>query len=769
MGFIRLRVSTRIYLGFGSLIVLGLCLAVFGVYQLGDISTEVGKMDALAGNTERVLIVTRHLEAIRRAGTRYLADADDNSLQDARDNLTNSHTLLTAAGQATLSEEPRKTYRAVQDGLSSLGAKFDDMAKLSGTWVAERAKLFTGGDALTAATNQLLEAARGTHDPAMVESAASVEAAVLLVRVANWRFMATEDPGGIATFKTNTEHARAAISALQKVASADVAALIAPLQSALAGYGTSFTDYSTAKLAVRSLYNDQMRPRILAMQQQLDTASASLVENFNTSGATVFDVIGGASHLSELLGAMGLGLGGLLALLIGRGIVRPLTGMTAVMTKLAEGDRNVEVPARDNTDEIGDMARAVEVFKRNAVEADRLAEEQTAERAAKERRQVAMERHTQDFGSSMSGVMAGLAASADSMQQAAAAMAEAASGVHNEAQSTSEGAAQSSRDLISVAGAVEQLTTSVSEISRQVAVAAEVAQQAVQRADASQSTIRGLADATARIGDVVHLISDIAGQTNLLALNATIEAARAGDAGKGFAVVAGEVKALASQTAKATAEIGGQIDGVRGATDQAVAAMSEISGYIGRMNEVSTAISAAVEQQSATTREIASRVQAVSEATAQTAKAMGHVVIVADQAGSASRDVSTGSADIGREAETLRGEVEQFLTVSRSDTGERRRYERVSADGAPAVLRASGRETRITLRDLSRGGASLACDLELVAGTSVELELPNGAGRAAGRVVRGNGREMALLFNGDPANVAKIDRALDSLSSRRAA
>ena len=156
------------------------------------------------------------------------------------------------------------------------------------------------------------------------------------------------------------------------------------------------------------------------------------------------------------------------------------------------------------------------------------------------------------------------------------------------------------------------------------------ARQAVRRAEASQSTIRGLADATSRIGDVVHLISDIAGQTNLLALNATIEAARAGEAGRGFAVVAGEVKALAAQTAKATAEIGGQIDGVRAATDQAVAAMGEISGYIDRMNEVSTAIAAAVEEQSATTREIASSLQAVSGATAQTARAMEHVVTVAD-------------------------------------------------------------------------------------------------------------------------------------------
>jgi methyl-accepting chemotaxis protein len=177
---------------------------------------------------------------------------------------------------------------------------------------------------------------------------------------------------------------------------------------------------------------------------------------------------------------------------------------------------------------------------------------------------------------------------------------------------------------------------------------------------------------TTRIWDVVHLISDIASQTNLLALNATIEAARAGEAGKGFAVVAGEVKSLASQTGKATAEIGGQIDAVRAATAEAVAAMTEIDSIIGKLNEVSAAISAAVEEQSTTTREISHRVQAVSAATAGTAQAMVQVVDAAESAGNVSRDVEAGASAIGKESETLRIEVDQFLAAIRSDSDERR-------------------------------------------------------------------------------------------------
>ena len=260
-----------------------------------------------------------------------------------------------------------------------------------------------------------------------------------------------------------------------------------------------------------------MRPQILAMQQQLDTAATSLAQSFNDSRSTAFAVISSASSLQAILAAVALVFGSGLAFLIGRGIVQPLAAMTGVMGRLADGDNSVEIPSRDTRDEIGDMARAVEVFKQHAIEAQRLASEQEAARTAKERRSAAMERHTQDFGNSISGVMASLAGSAEGMRRAAELMAQAAEAVRDEAGSTAGGATKSSQDLTSVAAAVEQLNASVGEISRQLAEAADVARQAVQRADSSHATMQGLSEATARIGDVVHLISDIAGQTNLLA------------------------------------------------------------------------------------------------------------------------------------------------------------------------------------------------------------------------------------------------------------
>jgi len=430
-----------------------------------------------------------------------------------------------------------------------------------------------------------------------------------------------------------------------------------------------------------------------------------------------------------------------------RFLMRPLGALTVAMDRLATGDTSVPIAATDRHDEIGAMARAVDVFKNNMIKADQLAAEQTAAREARSRRQDAMERDTATFGTSVSMVMEKLVNASDDMRVAAEAMTQASATVHQAATSTSDGAAKSADDLATTALSVQDLTASFAEIARQVTTAAEVSRQAVQRANANQLTVRGLAESTARIGDVVKLIDSIASQTNLLALNATIEAARAGDAGKGFAVVASEVKALAGQTARATAEIASQIDTVRGVTEATVEAMKEIGGMIGRMDEVASAIATSVEQQSKTTQEIASRVKAVSDATAQSAQSMGRVVLVAGETGSASRKVLDGAAGIGEEAGVLRGEVERFLVMVRTDSGERRRFERFGVNGAKAKLLLAGKVAiDVAVTDLSEGGAALRCDQAIASGTEVSLDLADGEAAIPGKVVRKDGNVLGIAF-----------------------
>jgi methyl-accepting chemotaxis protein len=395
-----------------------------------------------------------------------------------------------------------------------------------------------------------------------------------------------------------------------------------------------------------------------------------------------------------------------------RFLTRPLHALTIAMDRLAAGDTLVAVPATGRRDEIGDMARAVDVFEQNMIQGNELTAEREASQAARASRQDAMERETDAFGLSVGTVMTRLSGFAEVMRGAAEAMTQASGTVHRAATSTSDGAVTSSRDLATTAGAVEQLTSSFAGITRQVATATAMSREAVERAGASQVTIESLAESTGRIGEVVKLIDTIASQTKLLALNATIEAARAGEAGRGFAVVASEVKSLAVRTAVATEEIANQIASVRGVTEATIAAMTEIGRMIGRMDGISGEMAAAIEEQSVTAREIATRVTAVSDATSHSARAMGEVVLVAGRTGAASREVLEGTAEIDREAWVLRAEVERFLTTVRTDAEERRRFERFGLNGIAARLLVAGgggrsrRRSRICPRAAPRCGAA---------------------------------------------------------------
>ena len=501
---------------------------------------------------------------------------------------------------------------------------------------------------------------------------------------------------------------------------------------------------------------------VLSVADAAIAGVSAYAENRRHTALWSFVAAGTAMAVAILLAATSL-------VIVRRRVALPVKALTVAIRRLAARDFTTKVATLAHADEFGSMALVLEELRQGAADAERLVDEQNAARSNRERRQAAMEQHTQDFGSSISGVMASLANSATEMRRASEAMATAAKAVNLEARGTVDGAAKSSQDLTAVAAAVEELTSTVAEISRQVVVSGDVSRQAVGQAKASHDTMQSLSEATARIGDVVHLISEIAGQTNLLALNATIEAARAGEAGRGFAVVAGEVKALAAQTAKATADISSQIDTVRRATEDAVTAMSTISGIIGRIDEVSVAISAAVEQQSVTTREIASSVQAVSGATAETAHSMEHVVEVAEEAGRTSSDVLSGAVGIGVEAAKLRDEIDQFVEVIRSETGERRSYERLSGNGLLVTLYAAGHDAKVVLRDLSRGGAGLICEWSLTAGSAAEIEFPNLAGKVTGRVARSDGHTTVVVFAGDAANLARIDRVLATLGTERRA
>ncbi|HEY1933789.1 MAG TPA: methyl-accepting chemotaxis protein [Acetobacteraceae bacterium] len=447
---------------------------------------------------------------------------------------------------------------------------------------------------------------------------------------------------------------------------------------------------------------------------------------------------------------------------LGRMMSRPIVAMTATMRRLAAGDLAAEIPATDRKDEVGQMAAALLVFRENAREARTLQSAAAQARVLKERRQAAMDRYTQDFGTSAAGVMANLARSAETMRTVAADMSAASQRTRDGAARTAEGASVSAQNLAAVAAAAEEMSASIREISQQVARATDAAHAAVARASDTDTKVASMAELAARIGDVVALISDVAGRTNLLALNATIEAARAGDAGKGFAVVAGEVKALATQTAKATGEISTQITAIRAATADAVSAVREVGAAIGQVEEVATAIAAAVEQQASVTQDIVTSVHNVTTATQEATKAMQEVSAASEHTDAASGKVLEGADAVGRDADTMRAEVTQFLQAMASTSDEdRRAYERIPGNGTHAMLRVPGNANqRVAINDISRGGVSLRCDWSAAAGTEVQVELPGASGAVAARIVRSARGMLALTFRQDAAMLRCVDQAL---------
>jgi methyl-accepting chemotaxis protein len=347
-------------------------------------------------------------------------------------------------------------------------------------------------------------------------------------------------------------------------------------------------------------------------------------------------------------------------------IARPLWRMTLEMTKLAGGDLDISIVGASRTDEVGGLAKSLSIFKENAMTARRLEAEQREEQARKETRQRAIEGYIATFDVQVSEALHALSAASAEMHATAGSMTATAEETSRQATAVADASTLASTNVQTVAAATEELHASISEISRQVAQASETANLAVAETDRTNTTVEGLAEAAQKIGEVVSLIQNIASQTNLLALNATIEAARAGESGRGFAVVATEVKALATQTAKATEDISAQIAAIQQESNNAVMAIKTIGTTIAQMNEIATAIAAAVEQQSAATRDIAQNIQEVSKGTNEVSANVGSVNEAANETGAAATEVLTAADDLSHQSEKLRADVNTFLDLIRA-------------------------------------------------------------------------------------------------------
>jgi len=411
----------------------------------------------------------------------------------------------------------------------------------------------------------------------------------------------------------------------------------------------------------RKLNNEKAVP----MGRAMDAALAKIVE-YNDKGAeaagtrATTDYDTGFMIVVAVL-AIAIAAGAIMAFLIVRDVAKGIASVIKPMQMLGNDDLSAEVPHQGEKTEIGQIADTLQVFK-NALIAKKAADLAAAgEASAKMKRAEVVDGITRGFETMVGELVASLAAASTEMESSAGTLTNAADVTAQLSTSAASGSRNVSESIQSTAAATEEITSSVSEISRQVQESSLVAKRAVQQAEKTNNSITELSKAAARIGDVVKLITAIAEQTNLLALNATIEAARAGEAGRGFAVVASEVKALASQTAKATDEIGTQIAGMQSATDDSVATIKEISATIDQMSEISSAIAAAVEEQGAATQEIARNVRQAAELCANVAVNIDDVNRGNSETGTASSQVFSAAQSLAQESTRLETEVQRFI------------------------------------------------------------------------------------------------------------
>ena len=600
-----------------------------------------------------------------------------NSVDDVEKLISAMQSDISAARENLKSAELRSKLPANKERLAKAIGLLDlyfsgnrDAAGLQREMIDHRSKLISLArewDRNKAAVRDLLDKT-GSQKAELLLLLEQADSSSKVARLATWRFQATGEAALQARAEQSIAQAMSNLTAIERQAADD---RIAAARKALEGSGTDLVKGVNALVAAQAAQNDIMDKRVRPLAREMEALLAATEQAAKTRADEISRETDAAITQS---GNLSLVFGGLVVVvLIGStvfgmiSIAKPIRAIAGVLEKLAAGDKSIDVPYVQRGDEVGETARAANVFKDNLIRMDQMAAEQKAAeaRAAAEKKQ-AMHQLASSFEQAVGGIIGAVSSAAGQLQGAAQTMSAAAEQTNRQSVAVASASEEASSNVQTVASAAEELATSVAEIGRRVNESASIAAEAARDADATAQKVARLSLAAQKIGDIVGLISTIAGQTNLLALNATIEAARAGEAGRGFAVVASEVKSLADQTAKATAEISGQIEEIQASTADSAHAIGQITEIIRRMNEIATTIASAVEEQGAATNEIARNVQQASAGTAEVSSNITGVTKAASDSSAASSQVLSSAGDLATQSGVLQAEVAKFLATVRA-------------------------------------------------------------------------------------------------------
>ena len=665
-----LRFRGKISLGFA--VVLAISAASMGVAYLGfeRVSNGVTAYRASVSESDQAKNIDRDLIAYRALAKYYVVTG---KADDAKAALTAEAALRNAIDQAmrsvdTTNNERTKLVARLHSEFHSFTKVFADVVKIKNeSELISQNELMRNGNQLRYKLDDLPSGVEDDATLAAVTMASKKVAALFQTATALVNTFVVNSDQSIATGAlARLKFVEAALKAIP-ADEPKVAQAVKDASGYLEDYRKSVTklvdnakeldelsiEMADSTVAIMKASN-AMKAELLSDQQRLDSESGAIISE--------------TQRLIVLLAFGGFLLGGVLALLLGSGMSRPMIAMCKAMRELAGGNFDVVLPGLGRRDELGEMAAAVEEFKVQAIakaERDAAALDEQNKAAAAGRR-AELIRFADEFEAAVGSIVANVSASAVQLEASAGTLTRTAETTQDLSGQVAGASEQASSNMQSVAAATEELSSSVDEIGRQAQESNRIAEAAVLQAQQTDGRIGKLSRAAQEIGDVVKLITAIAEQTNLLALNATIEAARAGDAGRGFAVVASEVKSLASQTAKATDEISTHIAGMQGATQESVAAIKEIGGTIGQISTIASAIASAVEEQSSATQEIARSVQNVAEGTSEAAVNIMEVNRGAAETGAASANVLDAARSLSSESTRLREELDRFMSNIRA-------------------------------------------------------------------------------------------------------
>ena len=665
--FKSMTIGTRIYSGFAMILALMVALSGAAVFGLWAIDENFGANSRVANQTVNVALIDGNVTDMRRNVLMFADKGDPSRVANINKLREDTFKLLSDTLGTTLAPDRQKMLKKIDEDLRAYLKEFEQVAEQRSKREVAVARMDDAAARATAAFNQAEDAAEAMNNLEAATQVRAMNENFLQACISAMRFLATSDEKNIPSFETAIKTINEYKDAAQNSKIQQVAQLSTTAIGAVGEYEKAVKEMVVAASAVDKLITvsmtknaneiediaNQLRDSQNQFRDQQQRESEILVSRTET-------VVAGFSIVGLVLG---LGF----AWLVARSITKPVTRMTNVMTILAEGNTEAEIPARDRRDEIGKMAGAVQVFKESMIETMRLRAEQVEmEKQAVERRKVEMSKLADEFQASVGDIVKTVSSASTELEAAASTLTKIAEVTQELSSTVAAASEQASTNVQSVAYATEEMTSSVQEISRQVQESAQIAGDAVKQAHETDVRIAELSKAAGRIGEVVKLITAIAEQTNLLALNATIEAARAGEAGRGFAVVASEVKQLASQTANATNEIANQIAGMQTATQDSVTAIKEIGGTINRISQIASSIAEAVDEQSAATQEIARNVGEAAKGTRQVASNITDVNRGAGETGSASSQVLSSAQSLAVEGVKLKSEVDKFLMTVRT-------------------------------------------------------------------------------------------------------